>query len=60
MLTDRGLMGDGCIDLRTIRGWVEDAGFRGFNEIEVFSEEYWASDQAAYVQKIRQAYLDHA
>ena len=30
-------MGDGCIDIKTIRGWVEDAGFRGFNEVEVFS-----------------------
>ncbi len=60
MLTDRGLMGDGCIDLRTIRGWVEATGFRGFNEIEIFSEEYWAMDQQAYVARIRQAYLDRA
>ena len=50
-------MGDGCIDIRTIRGWVEDAGFRGFNEVEVFSEQYWAMDQTAYLQKIRDAYL---
>ena len=59
MLTDRGLMGDGCIDLRTIRGWVEDAGFNGYNEVEVFSEQYWAMDQNAYVDRIRRAYLDH-
>ena len=60
MLTDRGLMGDGCIDLRTIRGWVEETGFRGYNEIEIFSEEYWAMDQHEYIKKIRQAYLDRA
>jgi sugar phosphate isomerase/epimerase len=59
LLTDRGLMGDGCIPLRTIRGWVEAAGFRGFNEVEVFSEQYWSTDQHAYVERIRQAYLDH-
>ena len=59
LLTDRGLMGDGCIDLHTIRAWVESAGFRGFNEVEVFSEEYWATDQSAYVERIRQAYLEH-
>jgi sugar phosphate isomerase/epimerase len=59
LLTDRGLMGDGCIEIKTIRGWVEDAGFRGFNEVEVFSEEYWASDQAAYVKKICRAYLEN-
>lgn len=59
MLNDRGLMGDGCIDIRTIRGWVEDAGFRGFNEVEVFSEHYWAMDQEQYVETIRKAYLAH-
>jgi len=59
LLTDRGLMGDGCIDLRTIRGWVEATGFRGFNEVEIFSEEYWAMDQHAYLEKIRKAYLAH-
>jgi sugar phosphate isomerase/epimerase len=50
-------MGEGCIDLRTIRGWVEATGFRGFNEVEIFSEEYWAMDQQAYLGKICRAYL---
>jgi sugar phosphate isomerase/epimerase len=59
LLTDRGLMGDGCIDIKAIRGWVEDAGFRGFNEVEVFSEQYWAGDQAAYVKKICRTYLEN-
>jgi sugar phosphate isomerase/epimerase len=59
LLTDRGLMGEGCINLRTIRGWVEATGFRGFNEVEIFSEEYWAMDQKAYLEKIRGAYLAH-
>jgi len=57
MLNDRGLMGDGVIDLRTIRGWVEDAGFNGFNEVEVFSDEYWKMDQADYVTLIAERYL---
>jgi sugar phosphate isomerase/epimerase len=59
LLTDRGLMGEGCIDIPRIRGWVEAAGFKGFNEVEVFSEEHWASDQHAYVKRIREAYLGH-
>jgi sugar phosphate isomerase/epimerase len=58
LLTDRGLMGDGCIDIKAIRGWVEDAGFTGFNEVEVFSADYWAQDQEEYVQKIKDAYLN--
>lgn len=59
MLTDRGLMGEGCINIPTIRGWVEAAGFDGFNEVEVFSEENWATDQRAYLDKITEAYLAH-
>lgn len=57
MLTDRGLMGDGCIDIRAIRGWVEQAGFTGYNEVEVFSEQYWAMDQREYLGLIRDRYL---
>lgn len=59
MLNDRGLPGDGCIAIRTIRGWVEDAGFRGFNEVEVFSNEYWAMDPQTYLDKLCQAYRGH-
>ena len=58
-LNDRGLMGDGCIDIPRIRGWVERAGFTGFNEVEVFSDHYWAMDQSEYLSKIRDAYLRH-
>ncbi|MBN1854066.1 MAG: hypothetical protein JW829_15165, partial [Pirellulales bacterium] len=53
---DRGLMGDGCIDLPAIRGLVERAGFDGFHEIEVFSEMYWAMDQTDYLRQITDAY----
>lgn len=57
-LTDRTLMGEGCIDIRQIRGWVEAAGFAGYNEVEIFSEEYWATDQGQYLTKIKKAYLE--
>ena len=46
MLNDRGLMGEGCIPLRKIRSWVEATGFNGFNEVEIFSNEYWKLDQS--------------
>ena len=59
MLTDRGLMGEGCIDIRKIRGWVEAAGFHGYNEVEIFSENYWAMDGRKYLPLIREAYLRH-
>jgi sugar phosphate isomerase/epimerase len=59
LLLDRGLMGEGCIPLRQIRAWVEATGFKGFNEVEVFSNRLWAMDQDEYLRKIVQAYKDH-
>ncbi|HZV92254.1 MAG TPA: sugar phosphate isomerase/epimerase family protein, partial [Caldimonas sp.] len=41
LLNDRGMMGDGVIDLRRIRGWVEAAGFTGYSEVEIFSTQNW-------------------
>lgn len=41
LLSDRGMMGDGVIELRKIRGWVEAAGFAGFSEVEIFSNLDW-------------------
>jgi len=59
ILNDRGLMGEGCINIREIRSWVEAAGFDGHVEVEIFSNEYWAADQAQYLEKIKTAYLAH-
>lgn len=41
LLNDRGMMGDGVVELKKIRGWVEQAGFAGFAEVEIFSELNW-------------------
>lgn len=60
LLLDRGLMGEGCIPVPKIRGWVEAAGFTGFHEVEIFSTEYWAGNQYQFLQKIKQAYLHHS
>jgi sugar phosphate isomerase/epimerase len=60
LLNDRGLMGEGCIPIRQIRGWVEAAGFAGFNEVEIFSERRWAGDQGEFLAAIQSAYLRHS
>jgi sugar phosphate isomerase/epimerase len=60
MLNDRGLMGEGCIPIRKIRGWVEEAGFTGFNEVEIFSNRFWQDDQATFLEKIIDAYHQHS
>jgi len=41
LLNDRGMMGDGVIDIPKIRGWVETQGFVGFSEVEIFSTGNW-------------------
>jgi sugar phosphate isomerase/epimerase len=42
ILNDRGMMGDGVIDIRRLRAAVEAAGYAGYSEIEIFSNEWWA------------------
>jgi sugar phosphate isomerase/epimerase len=41
LLTDRGMMGDGVIDIPQARGWVEGGGFSGYSEVEIFSSANW-------------------
>ena len=41
LLNDRGMMGDGVIDIPKIRGWVEAQGFAGYSEVEIFSTGNW-------------------
>jgi sugar phosphate isomerase/epimerase len=60
LLYDRGLMGEGCIPIKQIRAWVEQAGFKGFNEVEIFSNRYWEMDQTIFLNEIKNAYLKHA
>jgi sugar phosphate isomerase/epimerase len=41
LLLDRGMMGDGVIELRKIRAAMEAAGYAGFAEVEIFSADNW-------------------
>jgi len=41
LLLDRGMMGDGIIDLKGIRAAIEAAGYHGAQEVEIFSAENW-------------------
>ena len=59
LLTDRGLMGEGCIPVRQIRAWLEEAGFEGYYEVEIFSERLWAQDQKLYLEDIKKSYFNH-
>lgn len=41
LLLDRGMMGDGVIDIRAARQAVEALGYEGAHEVEIFSEHNW-------------------
>jgi sugar phosphate isomerase/epimerase len=41
LLLDRGMMGDGIIDLKSIRGMVEAAGYDAPVDVEIFSANNW-------------------
>ena len=41
MLLDRGMMGDGVIDFRAFRAMIEQAGYYGPQEVEIFSRDNW-------------------
>lgn len=56
ILNDRGLMGEGCIPISEISTWVDETGFTGPREVEIFSNRLWAMDQDEYLGKIVESY----
>ena len=54
---DRGMMGDGVIDIPGIRGLVEAAGWDGLREVEIFSaRDWWTRDPDEVVRTVRERY----
>jgi len=58
-LNDRGLMGEGCIDIKGIRAMVEATGFDGPIEVEIFSTRHWSRDPDEFFADILAAYHKH-
>lgn len=56
MLNDRGLMGDGVINVKGITEQVEKTGFNGYREVEIFSNHYWKMDQNEFLTLIINRY----
>ena len=59
LLNDRGLMGEGCVDLRGIRAMVERNGFNGMIEVEVFSNRWWDQPTHEFLKAIKESYLNY-
>lgn len=56
LLLDRGVMGDGVIDIPKIRAWLEESGYSGRYEVEIFSTEQWKSDQKQYIEHLKKRF----
>lgn len=53
MLLDRGMPGDGVIDLATFDRHVTDAGYEGPIEVEIFSETLWKMDEGDFLSDLK-------
>ncbi|MFC8129614.1 sugar phosphate isomerase/epimerase family protein [Streptomyces sp. NPDC057302] len=60
VLNGRGRLGEGSIDLRSWRALVEEAGYGGPIEVELFNEELWAAPGAELLAETAQTYVQHA
>ena len=58
-LLGRGMMGDGVIDLRRLRGLVEAAGYQGPIEVEIFNQSIWDTPGDDVLARIKSASLAH-
>jgi sugar phosphate isomerase/epimerase len=56
LLLDRGMMGDGVIDIPRIRAAVEAAGYAGMIEVEIFSRDWWGRDPDEVLRIIAERY----
>ena len=57
LLLDRGMMGDGVVDLRAFRDMIEAAGFHGPQEVEIFSrDDWWTRDPDEVVRTCVERY----
>ena len=52
VLLGRGMMGDGVIDLRTLRDAVDAAGYAGPIEVEIFNQAIWDQDPDEVLQRV--------
>jgi sugar phosphate isomerase/epimerase len=54
---NRGMMGDGVIELRRIRAAVERAGYAGPIEVEIFNERVWSTPLDSLLPLMKERYL---
>ncbi|MFJ2001559.1 sugar phosphate isomerase/epimerase family protein [Streptomyces chartreusis] len=59
VLTGRGQIGDGAIDMREWKGYVEAAGYDGAIEVELFNDGLWARDGREVLRETAVRFVEH-
>jgi sugar phosphate isomerase/epimerase len=59
VLTGRGQIGDGSIDMREWQGYVEAAGYTGAIEVELFNDVLWARDGREVLAETAARFVEH-
>lgn len=59
VLNGRGQIGDGAIDMREWKGYVEDAGYSGLIEVELFNDALWARDGREVLEETAARFVEH-
>ncbi|MCJ8006966.1 sugar phosphate isomerase/epimerase family protein [Lederbergia wuyishanensis] len=59
LLMGRGMMGDGVINLRPIRLAVEEAGYNGPIEVEIFNQQIWDTPGDEVLALMKERYIQH-
>ncbi|CAL9427114.1 Inosose isomerase [Streptomyces sp. enrichment culture] len=60
VLNGRGQIGDGAVDMREWKGYVEAAGYTGPIEVELFNEGLWARDGREVLAETAARFVEHA
>ncbi|CAL9464627.1 hypothetical protein SUDANB176_02711 [Streptomyces sp. enrichment culture] len=60
VLNGRGQIGDGAIDMREWKGYVEAAGYTGAIEVELFNDALWARDGREVLAETAARFAEHA
>ncbi|MET8943939.1 sugar phosphate isomerase/epimerase family protein [Streptomyces sp. NPDC004542] len=59
VLNGRGQIGDGAIDMREWKGYVEAAGYAGPIEVELFNDGLWARDGREVLAETAARFVEH-
>lgn len=60
VLNGRGQIGDGAIDMREWKAYVEAAGYTGPIEVELFNDGLWARDGREVLAETAARFVEHA